>query len=406
MRPQNYGIIFVFPNFVNKYYATMKTTLLLLTVFLLSGCGQRADAAFRQVASAEPVVAEIPPLNTGTDGTPTRIDGKIELDKTVHDFGDVLVSAGPLSCHFSVKNISDSPVIIYEVVSSCGCAGVEWTREPIQPGKTGLIKAVYKNEDGPYPFDKTLTLRVSALKKPVILRLRGVVHEKQRPLSERYPHRCGLLGLKDEVIRIGNLEQDESRTETVHVANLGNRPATVRFTGVSEGLSLSIRPNPIPAGETAELSLTVVADRSRWGKQWYEATPVVDGKAQGSLRAWSFTKENFTRWTSEQTESAAKPIFASSTCEFGFAPSGSVVEGSFRFANKGKSPLVFHSADSDTEGVALILPDEVPPGGSGTIRVRFDTAGQPKGEVTVILTLTTNSPLRPLVNLFLVGIVQ
>lgn len=349
---------------------------------------------------------ESPSAGPGNDGTPTRIEDKIELDKTVHDFGDVLVSAGPLSCSFSVKNLSDSPVIIYEVVSSCGCAGVEWTREAIQPGKTGLVKAVYKNEDGPYPFDKTLTLRISCLTKPVILRLRGVVHEKPRPLSELYPHRFGALGLKDGIIRIGNLEQGESRTETVRVANLSTKAVKVRFADVSEGLSLALRPNPIPAGETAELSLTVVADRSRWGKQWYTATPVVDGRSSASLRAWSFTKENFSRWTSEQTAAAAKPIFEASTHDFGMAKAGSVVEGRFTFTNKGKSPLLIYSADSDTPGVTITPPETVAPGASAAITVRFDTAGQPKGETTVILTFTTNSPLRPLINLFFVGILQ
>lgn len=385
----------------------MKMTILFLCAAVLTACGQRADAALAKVAAAEPVVADIPVVNTGSDGKTTRLEDKIELDKTVHDFGDVLVSAGPLSCAFSVKNLTDAPVVIYDVISSCGCTGVEWPREPIQPGKTGLIKAVYKNEDGAYPFDKVLTVRISCLKKPVILRLRGVVHEKQRPLSELYPHHFGSLGLKEDSIRIGNIEQGESRTETVRVANLGTKPLQVGFADVSEGLELTLSPNPIPAGALAELSLTVVSDRSRWGKQWYNVTPVLDGKRAGSsFRAWSFTKENFSGWTSEMNRAAARPIFDSSTCNFGMVSAGSVVEGTFSFVNQGKSTLVFYSVDSDTEGVTITQPADLAAGGNATIRVRFDTSGMPKGETTVILTLTTNSPIRPIINLFLVGILK
>lgn len=52
------------------------------------------------------------------------------------------------------------------------------------------------NDEGPYPFDKTLTVYMSGLKKPVVLRLRGVVHEKKLSLNELYPQRRGSLALK------------------------------------------------------------------------------------------------------------------------------------------------------------------------------------------------------------------
>ena len=47
-----------------------------------------------------------------TDGETTRIDGMVELDHTVHDFGDVITRSGPLSCTFTVTNISDKPMAI------------------------------------------------------------------------------------------------------------------------------------------------------------------------------------------------------------------------------------------------------------------------------------------------------
>ena len=82
--------------------------------------------------------------------------GTVEFDKTIHNFGDVMLSDGPLSCTFTMKNVSEKPVVIYNVVTSCGCTDVEWTREPIKPGNTGTISTVYTNDEGPYPFDKTL----------------------------------------------------------------------------------------------------------------------------------------------------------------------------------------------------------------------------------------------------------
>ena len=68
----------------------------------------------------------------------------VTWDKTIHNFGDVSVKDGPLSCTFTVTNNGTEPISIFEVVSSCGCTDVKWTREKIQPGKTGTISATYK----------------------------------------------------------------------------------------------------------------------------------------------------------------------------------------------------------------------------------------------------------------------
>lgn len=104
--------------------------------------------------------------------------GPLEYDKTVHDFGEISIKDGPVSCTFTVTNVSDEPVTIFAVVTSCGCTSAEWTRTAIEPGGKGEIKATFSNEDGPYPFDKTLTVYTEA-KKPAILHIKGVVKNKK-----------------------------------------------------------------------------------------------------------------------------------------------------------------------------------------------------------------------------------
>lgn len=99
----------------------------------------------------------------------------MEFDKTVHDFGTVGQNDGPLECTFTIENTSEADFNIYAVVSSCGCTSVTWTRETVKPGQKGSVSAVFKNEDGPYPFDKTLTVYTSAQRKPYILHLKGKV---------------------------------------------------------------------------------------------------------------------------------------------------------------------------------------------------------------------------------------
>lgn len=353
-----------------------------------------AAAAFFLAASAQ----------TRTDGRSTEIDGVVRFDKTVHDFGDVTTGQGPLTCTFTVTNISSKPAVIYNVVSSCGCTGVKWTREPILPGKSGTITATYSNDEGPYPFDKTLTAYMSDVKKPVVLRLRGTVHDKKLPLSELYPERRGALALKKTDIKLGNLSQNGQKSDAATVANVGSAPIKVSFSNVSPGLSVSVSPNPIPAGKTAKMTYIVTADRSRWGKNYYYATPVVDGQAYKPLSIWAFTKEDFSQMSASEQENGPQPVFTSSSSGFGKVKKGTKITATFSFTNMGGRP--FHIYKADAENRALSLPAsfrDTEPGGKDSFSCTLDTSGLPYGENDIAIILTTNSPLRPVISLYVSG---
>ncbi len=370
---------------------------------------------------------------SGKDNT---FGGIVQLDKTVHDFGDILVSDGPVTAIFSVKNVADKPLLVYNVVSSCGCTNVEWTKKPINPGETGTIKATFKNDEkGGYPFDKSLTAYFSGLKRPVILRLKGVTHDKRLSLEELYPIRFGDLALKKVDIKGGNLSQGQQKSGVILAANLGGRPLNLAFSDVSEGLSLTVSPNPVPAKSTARISYTVTADRRHWGKNYYYATPLVDGRSykaemsrssekepaaagaeaivsdpnpelgagKSRMGIFTYTKEDFSGLTEKERNDGPNPIAEESTFSFGKVKAGTNVDCRFTFANKGKSPLRIYKVDSESSHVKAQAFADVPAGGKGDLKVTFDTKGFPEGECLIVLTLTTNSPLRPVVNLYLTG---
>lgn len=333
--------------------------------------------------------------------------GPVTFDKTVHDFGDILVTDGPVSCSFTMTNVSQKDVVIGSVVSSCGCTDVDWTRTPLKPGAKGTITATYNNEDGAYPFEKTLTVYISGVSSPTVLRLRGIVHEKKLSLSEMYSVRFGDFALKESSIKCGNLQQGQQKSGEVTVANLSGKPLTIKFEDVSEDLTVKVSPNPVPAGSTATMSFTVNANRSKWGKNFYYATPVVNGEKSGrKIEFWAVTKENFSGWTKEQKDAGANPIFTSSTYSFKPMNAGATVTATFEFTNKGKSNLVVYKIDSDSERAKAGTIPTVKPGEKASFKVTFDTKGMDKGEVLNIITLYTNSPLRPIVNLYITGFIN
>ena len=330
----------------------------------------------------------------------------LSWDKTVHDFGDVSVTDGPLGCSFTLTNTGKEPIAIFEVVSSCGCTDVKWTREPILPGKSGTISATYKNEDGPMPFDKTLTVYVSGVKRPVVLRLRGVVHEKKKSLSELYgAQKLGAFGIKSRELKTGTLKQGQTTSEAVTVANLGKKPLEVHFADVSPELTLSVEPNPIPVGSSATLRYTVEANPALYGKNRYSATPVLGGKkADAPLVVTTWTQENFGALTASQRENSPTPYFETSTFNYGIVQKGSKVEVAFHCTNKGANTFHIHKVDAESPALALSAPlEDIAGGKKGSVRFTLDTSSLDKGENVIMVSLTTNSPLRPLINLFVAG---
>ena len=327
-------------------------------------------------------------------------------DKTVHDFGDVSVSDGPLSCTFTLTNKGSESISIFEVVSSCGCTDVKWTKGSIAPGEKGTITATYKNEDGPLPFDKTLTVYISGVKRPVVLRLRGVVHDRKKSLSELFgAQKLGAFGLKTRSLKAPALKQGLSVSESLTVANLDKKPLKVEWADVTPGLSLQLSANPIPAGTTATLNYTVKSAPGVYGKHIYSAAPVLNGrKADGLIEITAWTQENFAGMSEDERRGAALPYFDQSTYTFGSVKSGSTVEAVFHCTNRGKSP--FHVFQADADVILKAVTPDIAPGAKETCRFSLNTRDFPKGDAVIMVSLTTNSPLRPVVNLFITGIIE
>ena len=81
---------------------------------------------------------------------------KIVVKETSFDFGKIM-QGKPVFHDFQVTNLDSLPLVIDNVQASCGCTTPQWSREPIAPGATSIIKVGY-NSAAPGYFEKTITL--------------------------------------------------------------------------------------------------------------------------------------------------------------------------------------------------------------------------------------------------------
>lgn len=87
---------------------------------------------------------------------------EIQFDKLTYNFGTFSEDNAVQKTTFTFTNIGDKPLVINQAVASCGCTIPSYTKEPIMPGKKGILTVTY-NGKGKYPghFKKTITIRTN-----------------------------------------------------------------------------------------------------------------------------------------------------------------------------------------------------------------------------------------------------
>lgn len=111
--------------------------------------------------------------------------GKFSFAKGLeHDFGTI--NEGVKAEHvFKFENTGNAPIVITDVRASCGCTTPEWPKEPIMPGESASIKAVFDSNGRPGNFYKTITITSNAVEPSTKLVIKGAVTAKtQQPGSQ------------------------------------------------------------------------------------------------------------------------------------------------------------------------------------------------------------------------------
>ncbi|MBU3714936.1 MAG: DUF1573 domain-containing protein, partial [Ferruginibacter sp.] len=98
----------------------------------------------------------------------------IEMNKVKQD--------NPTTAVFEVTNIGSEPLIIEQANPTCGCTIGDFTKEPINPGKTGFIKATY-NAKNLGVFVKTLRVKFAGNYDEKFIVIKGEVVKADDPAA-------------------------------------------------------------------------------------------------------------------------------------------------------------------------------------------------------------------------------
>ncbi len=90
-----------------------------------------------------------------------------------HSFGTIEKDS-PVTHTFTIFNEAETPLLIKEVKTTCGCTVAEYTKEPIMSTEKGSITVKY-NAAKKGKFSKPVKVYTNAQEDPIVLTIEGEV---------------------------------------------------------------------------------------------------------------------------------------------------------------------------------------------------------------------------------------
>lgn len=111
---------------------------------------------------------------TGVQESKTKVmQTELFFDKTELDFCIISINEVKEG-KFLLTNTGQNLLVIHDVVTSCGCTKVEYSKQPLRVGETTELTVRYEADETGH-FNKAITIYSNAVGSPHKLRVRGIV---------------------------------------------------------------------------------------------------------------------------------------------------------------------------------------------------------------------------------------
>ena len=98
----------------------------------------------------------------------------VSINRMIMDFGS-FPQLEKQERSFTLTNTGKGLLVIQDVVTSCGCTKVEYSKEPVRPGGILEMKVIYEAEKAGH-FNKTITVYCNTKDSPLRLTINGNAH--------------------------------------------------------------------------------------------------------------------------------------------------------------------------------------------------------------------------------------
>ena len=258
----------------------------------------------------------------------------VKVSETQHDFGTFKEEAGRQTFDFFVTNTGKEPLVIQNVVASCGCTTPDWTKQPIAAGAKGKVTAIYDPAGRPGAFNKTLNVYMNTDPEVIVLVIKGEVTPHEKTVEELFTFPVGAIRFESNHLAFTNVKKNEKKIRVMQLINTSAVPVKVEFDGLPPHLALKSNPETLKPGQKGLVEGTYDANLNQgWGTVSDMIKIKLNGTVQENVYYYVSANlvEDFSGLSAKDLENAPVPKFASTTFELGKIKGSTQNEVEFKF---------------------------------------------------------------------------
>ena len=313
------------------------------------------------------------------------------------DFGEINEADGVVQHTFRFMNVSNNPIQIDNVATSCGCTTVLYSTQPIAGGEYGELTVAFD----PSRTDGRVLREVEIFTKDrrnyASLMISADVNPIPMGLEQIYPHLlAGTIKTNAKNCTFGYITQGEKVTRIVRVANVGDKTAklSVVTTGNRYGMSVDC-PESVAPQEVVSIHITydIGKGKNHFGMARDTIWVVADGiKSQLPITVNALRIEKLSQDDKNKPVMRIEPAYV----DFGEKAPGKIYKKTIVIGNTGNADLIFRNVEA-MEGTAISIESGqvIKPGKELKVTVAITNSREPHTSTLGSINLTTNDPTRP-----------
>ncbi len=322
---------------------------------------------------------------------------KIATQHEVVDCGQV-VFRHPVAAEFQMKNEGSKPLVINQVLKSCGCTSVEYPKNSIAPGDSFVVKTIYDAKQMG-TFAKQLCLYSNASSDPFILTMRGKVVSNVVDFAGSYDQMLGEIKSDAQEVEFDDVNRGDRPVQRIHIFNPTDQTMEPVVMHLPNYLQAIVSPSKLAPHHAAEVSL--VLDSKKLRDFGLNQTSVYLGERPGDKVApekeivvSAVLLPDFDQMTSEQKANAPKIQMSTTTLDLGSFNGKKKLKGEILVTNNGKSDLEIRSMQMFTMGLQVQLKkSKIAPGETVKMKVTAVAADLKKSRAKKPrILMITNDP--------------
>ncbi len=343
------------------------------------------------------LVAFLPVLVTNAQKPPV-----LTLTTFLYDFGKIAEVKGSVVHDFPLTNTGDDTLVIHKVKTSAINVSGEAIPPSLAPGETGVIRVTLDPKDETGRIEKKISLRSNDPVHPVRqLAVFADVLPREKSLIDFYQIRVGNLMFRQRHLVFDQFKNTEIRTDTFRVFNAWYKDMRLAVKDPPAWTTWVVQPEILAPAAEGLIILTYDAGKSgKWGLDM-DIFHLETNDSMDAVKPITIGLNVIEDFSVNPFPDGKKPFieFESLTHDFGAVRSGTSVDFTYVFTNKGKADLLIRKVKASCGCTVSDLDKELlKPGESGHLKISFNSAGM-SGKQSKSITVISNDPEKPVSNL-------